>query len=126
GGGIRRAEWQERREQMVERADRAGLWRYALPEELGGRGASNLALAVVREHLNRLGIGLHNDPQSEISMIGNFPTVILVHEFGSDAQKQAFIERALRREVGLAFGLTEPGHGSDATRLQTTARREGE
>src|SRR5205823_1606534 len=61
-----------------------------------------------------------------ISMIGNFPTVILVHEFGSDAQKQAFIERALRREVGLAFGLTEPGHGSDATRLQTTARREGE
>ena len=125
-GGIPSAEWEALLEEMVSRADRVGLWRYGLPEELGGRCASNLALAVVREHLNRLGIGLHNDPQSEISMIGNFPTVILVHEFGSDAQKQAFIERALRREVGLAFGLTEPGHGSDATRLQTTARREGE
>ena len=40
---------------MVARADRAGLWRYALPEELGGRGGSNLAMAIVREHLNRLG-----------------------------------------------------------------------
>jgi alkylation response protein AidB-like acyl-CoA dehydrogenase len=125
-GGIPSAEWEALLEAMVSRADRAGLWRYGLPEELGGRGASNLALAVVREHLNRLGIGLHNDPQSEISMIGNFPTVILVHEFGSDAQKRAFIEPALRRAVGLAFGLTEPGHGSDATRLETTARREGE
>ena len=73
---------------MVERADRAGLWRYALPQELGGRGGSNLAMAVVREHLNRLGIGLHNDPQSEISMIGNFPTVILAHEFGTPEQRE--------------------------------------
>ena len=33
-------------------------------------------------------IGLHNDPQSEISMIGNFPTVILAHEFGTPAQRE--------------------------------------
>jgi alkylation response protein AidB-like acyl-CoA dehydrogenase len=111
---------------MVQRADRARLWRYALPEELGGRGGSNLALAIAREHLNRLGIGLHNDPQSEVSMIGNFPTVILAHEFGTPAQQELFVQGALRREVGLAFGLTEPLHGSDATYMETTARREGE
>jgi alkylation response protein AidB-like acyl-CoA dehydrogenase len=125
-GGIPSADWEALLERMIERADRAGLWRYALPEELGGRGASNFELAVVREHLNRLGIGLHNDPQSEISMIGNFPTVILAHEFGTEAQKRQFVDGALRREVGLAFGLTEPNHGSDATYLETTARREGE
>jgi acyl-CoA dehydrogenase len=125
-GGVPSAEWEALLEEMVSRADRAGLWRFALPEELGGRGGSNFALAVVREHLNRLGIGLHNDPQSETSMIGNFPTVILVHEFGSEAQRQAFRGPALRREMGLAFGLTEPGHGSDATRLETTARRDGD
>ena len=124
-GGIPSAEWEALLEEMMSRADRAGLWRYALPTELGGRGASNYEMAVVREHLNRLGIGLHNDPQSEISMIGNFPTVILLQEFGTDAQKQALLEPALRREVGLAFGLTEPNHGSDATYLETTARREG-
>jgi len=124
--GLPSAEWESLLEEMVRRADRAGLWRFALPPELGGRGGSNFALAVVREHLNRLGIGLHNDPQSEISMIGNFPTVILAHEFGSSAQRELFVDRALRREAGLAFGLTEPNHGSDATYLETTARRDGE
>jgi len=124
-GGIPSAEWQALLEQMVERADRAGLWRYGLPEELGGRSGSNLALAVVREHLNRLGVGLHNDPQSETSIIGNFPTAILVHEFGTREQKEALLGPALRREVGLAFGLTEPNHGSDATYLETAARRDG-
>ncbi len=124
GGGIPRREWEDLLEEMVARADRAGLWRYALPEALGGRGGSNLAMAIVREHLNRRPIGLHNDPQSEISMIGNFPTVILAHEFGTAEQKQTFVEGALRREVALGFGLTEPNHGSDATFLETTARRE--
>jgi acyl-CoA dehydrogenase len=125
-GGVPRAEWEALLEQMMDRADRAGLWRYGLPAELGGRGGSNFALAVVREHLNRLGIGLHNDPQSEVSVIGNFPTVILAHEFGTPAQQEVFVEAALRREAGLAFGLTEPNHGSDATYMETTARREGE
>jgi acyl-CoA dehydrogenase len=125
-GGVPSAEWESLLEQMMQRADRAGLWRFGLPRELGGRGGSNLALAVVREHLNRLGIGLHNDPQSEISLIGNFPTVILAHEFGTPAQQKFFVEGALRREVGLAFGLTEPNHGSDATYMETTALRDGD
>ena len=63
-GGVPSADWEALLEQMVQRADRAGLWRYGLPEELGGRGGTNFALAVVREHLNRLGIGLHNDPRA--------------------------------------------------------------
>jgi alkylation response protein AidB-like acyl-CoA dehydrogenase len=124
-GGIPSEDWEALLEEMVVRADRAGLWRYALPEELGGRGGSNYALAIVREHLNRMPIGLHNDPQSETSLIGNFPTVILAHEFGSPAQREVFVDGALRRETGLAFGLTEPNHGSDATYMETAARREG-
>src|SRR5208282_2788793 len=42
------------------------------------------------------------------------------------AQKEVFVKSALRREAALAFGLTEPNHGSDATYLETTARREGD
>jgi alkylation response protein AidB-like acyl-CoA dehydrogenase len=124
-GGIPSAEWEALLEQMMDLADQAGLWRFGLPEELGGRGGSNYAMAVAREHLNRRGIGLHNDPQSEISMIGNFPTAILVHEFGTPEQKAALLEPSLRREAGLAFGLTEPNHGSDATYLETAAQRDG-
>jgi acyl-CoA dehydrogenase len=125
-GGIPSEEWEGLLEQMMDLADQAGLWRFGLPQELGGRGGSNFAMAVVREHLNRRGIGLHNDPQSEISMIGNFPTAILVHEFGTEEQKTALLEPSLRREAGLAFGLTEPNHGSDATYLETIARRDGD
>jgi alkylation response protein AidB-like acyl-CoA dehydrogenase len=125
-GGIPSRGWEALLEQMMERADRAGLWRYALPQELGGRGGSNLAMAVAREHMARRGIGLHNDPQSEMSIIGNLPTVVLAHEFGTPEQKKAFVEPALNREVGLAFGLTEPNHGSDATYLETNAKRDGD
>ncbi|HUB10178.1 MAG TPA: acyl-CoA dehydrogenase family protein, partial [Myxococcales bacterium] len=125
-GGIPSEDWEALLGEMVARADRAGLWRYALPEELGGRGGSNYALAVVREHLNRLGVGLHNDPQSETSIIGNFPTVILIHEFGTPEQREAMLAPALAREAGMAFGLTEPNHGSDATYLETVARRDGD
>jgi alkylation response protein AidB-like acyl-CoA dehydrogenase len=124
-GGIPAKDWEVLLEQMMERADKAGLWRYALPAQLGGRDGSNLAMAVAREHLARRGIGLHNDPQSELSILGNFPTVILAHEFGTPEQQQAFVGPALERRVGLAFGLTEPNHGSDATYLETTARRDG-
>ncbi len=124
-GGIPSREWEDLLEEAMAGADRAGLWRYPLPAELGGRDGTNLGMAVVREHLARRGIGLHNDPQSEVSIVGNFPTVILVHEFGSPDQRERLLEPALRREVGLAFGLTEPNHGSDATYLETTARRDG-
>jgi acyl-CoA dehydrogenase len=125
-GGIPSREWEELLAEAQRRADGAGLLRYGLPSELGGRDGSNLAMAVVREHLNRRGIGLHNDPQSEISIIGNFPTVILAHEFGTPEQRDAFVEPGVRGERTLAFGLTEPGHGSDATYLETTARRDGD
>src|SRR4051795_775009 len=123
-GGIPSREWEDLLEEAMARADRAGLWRYPLPAELGGRDGTNLGMAVVREHLARRGIGLHNDPQSEISIIGNFPTVLLLHEFGTPEQKAELLEPALAGDVALAFGLTEPNHGSDATFLETTARRE--
>jgi alkylation response protein AidB-like acyl-CoA dehydrogenase len=52
--------------------------------------------------------------------------VILLHEFGTQAQKDALLQRALDRQAALAFGLTEPNHGSDATYLETTAGRDGD
>ena len=125
-GGIPSREWEELLGEARRRADRTGIYRYALPTEIGGRGGSNLAMAVLREHLNRRGIGLHNDPQSEASIVGNFPTVILVHEFGTPDQREALVEPCIAGEKGLAFGFTEPNHGSDATYLETTARRDGD
>ena len=58
---------------MRRRADKAGHLRFALPKELGGKDGSNLAMAIIREHLAAKGLGLHNDLQNESSIVGNFP-----------------------------------------------------
>ncbi|MEX2236758.1 MAG: acyl-CoA dehydrogenase family protein [Dehalococcoidia bacterium] len=124
--GKPRQEWEELLREMRRRADAAGHLRYALPVELGGKGGSNLGMAVIREHLAKKGLGLHNDLQNEASIVGNFPTAIMMDRFGTEAQKSEFLEGMLAGRVGMAFGLTEPDHGSDATHLETTAVRDGD
>ncbi|GAA4617876.1 acyl-CoA dehydrogenase family protein [Saccharopolyspora hordei] len=124
-GGLPREEWHELLGEMRRRADRAGFLRRDLPAALGGAEASNLEMAVVREHLAHRGLGLHNDLQDESSVVGNFPGVHLVWEFGTDEQRSEFCEAMITGERGMGFGLTEPDHGSDATWMETTAERQG-
>ena len=108
------------------RADAAGWLRWALPREFGGHDASNLEMALIREHLAAKGLGLHNDLQNESSVVGNFPTVLMMRDFGTDPQRAEWMPGFLDGSRRLAFGLTEPEHGSDATYLETTAVRDGE
>jgi acyl-CoA dehydrogenase len=124
-GGVPRKEWEELLTEMRRRADRAGWLRLALPAEFGGRDASNLQMAIIREHLATKGLGLHNDLQNESSIVGNFPTVLMMRDFGTDAQKAEWMPGFLDGSKRLAFGLTEPNHGSDATYLETTAYLDG-
>jgi alkylation response protein AidB-like acyl-CoA dehydrogenase len=124
-GGLPREEWEALLAEMRRRADHAGLLRYGLPGSIGGRGGTNLDMAVIREHLARKGLGLHNDLQNESSVVGNFPLVIMMEAFGTGAQRAEFSEALITGERRLAFGLTEPNHGSDATWLETSAVRDG-
>jgi len=123
--GQPRDEWNDLIAQMERLADQAGHLRYGLPVECGGKAASTLAIAAIREHLAGKGLGLHNDLQDESSVVGNFPLVPILNAYGSPEQKQ-YIEGIIGRKKHLAFALTEPGHGSDATWLETTARRDGD
>ena len=122
--GLPRHEWEALLGEMRRRADRAGHLRFALPKEYGGKDGSNLAMAVIREHLAAKGLGLHNDLQNESSIVGNFPTVLMFRDFGTDAQKRDFIPGMLEGALRIAFGLTEPEHGSDATWMETRGVRE--
>ncbi len=117
--------WEALLLEMRRRADRAGHLRFGLPKELGGSDGSNLAMAVIREHFAAKGLGLHNDLQNESSIVGNFPVAIMLHRFGTDAQKKEFLEDIITGAKSIGFGLTEPLHGSDATWLETTAVRDG-
>ena len=111
---------------MRKRADKAGWLRYGLPSQFGGRDGTNLDMAVIREHLAHKGLGLHNDLQDESSIVGNFPQVIMMDRFGTDAQKAEWTEALITGERSMAFGLTEPNHGSDATWLETRAEPDGD
>ena len=122
-GGVPDAEWEALLDEQRRRADEAGFYRFALPEELGGQDGSNLAMAHVREHFAHRGVGLHNVIQQEASIVGNFPIAQAIHRFGSDEHK-GMLEDIITRETPVAFGLTEPDHGSDATWMDTTARKE--
>jgi alkylation response protein AidB-like acyl-CoA dehydrogenase len=120
-GGLPRHEWEALLRAATTRADAAGHWRFSAPRTYGGKDGSNLWMAVIREHFAARGLGLHNDLQNEHSIVGNFPFVAMFEEFGTEAQKQEFILGGFARERIVAFGLTEPNHGSDATHMETRA-----
>src|SRR5690606_10121181 len=122
--GLPRHDWEELLTEMRRRADKAGHLRYALPKEYGGQDGTNLGMAVIREHLAAKGLGLHNDLQNASSIVGNFPTVLMFRDFGTEAQKKKYIPGSLDGTIRVAFGLTEPDHGSDATWMETRAHRE--
>ncbi|KAF3045403.1 hypothetical protein E8E11_007695 [Didymella keratinophila] len=123
-GGLPRKEWEDLLSESRRLADQAGFYRLSLPKQYGGQNSedgrgSNLWMAVIREHLAAKGLGLFNDLQNEHSMVGNFPDVIMLMNFGSEKQKAELIPARLRGEFRMTFGLTEPGHGSDATHMET-------
>ena len=125
-GGLPNEEWEALLRAAKKRADAAGHYRYALPEEFGGQDGTNLGMAIIREHLAVKGLGLHNDLQNEHSIVGNSVGVLLMVAYGTEQQKEDWIEPLLRGETGFAFGITEPEHGSDATHMETSAVREGD
>ncbi len=126
-GGVHAKEWRALLAEAVRRADAAGHFRYALPKAQGGKNGTNLELAVIREHLNARGLGLHNDASSEHAIVSVFHALFaqLMMEFGSEAQKKLYLDRLISGVGTLAIGITEPNHGSDATHMETVARREG-
>jgi len=124
-GGLPCKNWEDLLREMRRRADKGGFLRLALPEEYGGKNIGNLAMAIIREHLAAKGLGLHNDLQNETSVVGNFPQVLMMRDFGTDEQKKTLLPGMLDGSVRLAFGLTEPTHGSDATWMETRAVRDG-
>jgi alkylation response protein AidB-like acyl-CoA dehydrogenase len=122
-GGIPTARWRDMLAQARRRSIAAGFYRYPFPCELGGHGATNLEMAIIREHLAHRGPGLHAELSHEASVVANEPLVLVLHAYGSPEQKQRYLQPLVDGEIGLAFALTEPDHGSDATWLQTAARR---
>jgi alkylation response protein AidB-like acyl-CoA dehydrogenase len=98
----------------------AGFLSVLIPEAYGGAGLGLDAAAAVLEESHRSG-GNGGACHAQIYTMG----VVLRH--GSPLQKARYLPGVASGEVRLqAFGVTEPGAGTDTTRIQTFARREGD
>ncbi|MGD9984936.1 MAG: acyl-CoA dehydrogenase family protein [Porticoccaceae bacterium] len=125
-GGLPNAEWEALLEKAKRLADAAGHYRYPVGKEYGGRDGTNLGMAIIREHLARKGLGLHNDLQNEHSIVGNNVGLLLMLAYGTDAQKAEWVDDLMTGKKSFAYGITEPNHGSDATHMETAAVRVGD
>jgi alkylation response protein AidB-like acyl-CoA dehydrogenase len=125
-GGLPNEEWEQLLYKAKRLADEAGFYRYPFPKAYGGMEGSNLGMAIIREHLAVKGLGLHNDLQNEHSIVGNNIGLLLMLEYGTEEQKQEWVDDLAEGRRGFAFGITEPDHGSDATHMETHAEREGD
>ncbi len=98
-----------------------GLMGVCIPEEYGGAGADFLSYVLVLEELSRADAGVGVTVAVHTSAVA-----LPLLAFGSDEQRARFVPPLARGEHLGAFALTEPGSGSDAGSLRTTATHEGD
>ncbi len=97
-----------------------GLFGICVPEEWGGAGCDVLSYAIVMEELSR-GYSSIADQCGLVELIST-----LLHQYGTDAQKEKYLKPLLKAEITCAYGLTEPEAGSDLSNVRTTAVRDGD
>ena len=85
--GLPNEDWEALLGEAKRRAIAAGIFSYPFPREHGGRDGGNLGMAIIREHLAAMGLGLHNDLQNEHSVVGNNIGLLLMLEYGTPEQQ---------------------------------------
>lgn len=107
--------------ELIDKAAKLGLLGVPFPQKYGGMGAGEMGYCIVMEEINKVCgslavvIGGH---------IGIGATAI--HLDGSEELKEKYLTPLARGEIIGAFGLTEPGAGSDAAAIRTRAERDGD
>ncbi len=107
-------------EAFVQALTEAGWLAALIPDDYGGSGLGVTEASVILEEINRCG-GNAGACHAQMYIMGT----LLRH--GSDEQKRKYLPPIAEGELRLqAFGVTEPGTGSDTTKLKTTAVRQGD
>lgn len=98
-----------------------GLTGVCVPEEYGGAGMDAISYCLVIEELSRVCA-----TTGVIVSVNNSLVCDPILKFGTEEQKKTYLTPLARGEKIGCFGLTEPGAGSDAANLRSTARRDGD
>jgi alkylation response protein AidB-like acyl-CoA dehydrogenase len=106
---------------IVRRMGEMGLFGLPFDEEYGGMGGDYFALCLVLEELARVDSSVAITLEAAVSL-GAMP----IYRFGTEEQKREWLPRLCGGEALGAFGLTEPGGGSDAGATQTRAVLDGD
>src|ERR1700757_1784676 len=96
-----------------------GLFGLPFPEEYGGMGGDYFALSLALEELGKVDQSVAITLEAGASL-GAMP----IYRFGTEEQKQQWLPDLTAGRALAAFGLTEPGAGTDAGGTRTTARLE--
>ncbi len=105
---------------VIQKAGELGFCGLYTPECEGGLGLSRLDSAIIFEQL-----AMGCTSTAAMMTIHNMATWMIA-TWGTDAVKQTWCERLIAGEVLASYCLTEPGSGSDAAALRTSARRDGD
>ncbi|HEX5759415.1 MAG TPA: acyl-CoA dehydrogenase [Thermoanaerobaculia bacterium] len=106
---------------FYDQAGELGLAGVSVPEEYGGAGMDTVSYCLAIEEVSRVCA-----TSGVILSVNNSLVCDPILKFGSEEQKQAFLAPLARGEKLGCFALTEPGAGSDAAALRSTAVRDGD
>jgi len=104
------------RDEIAQKAIRAGLYAANMPDEVGGAGLDTVTWVLFEKELGRANYALH-------SAVGRPSNILLA---GTSAQKERYLLPCVRGERRDCMAMTEPGAGSDLRGMRTKATRDGD
>jgi len=117
-------EWDARGEvhrEIFARMGEQGFLGAPIPERYGGAGMDYISFAILCEELERADTAFRVVQSVHVGL-----NSLALLQWGTEDQRQRYLAPQARGEKLATFGLTEPGTGTDAGALQTTARRRGD
>jgi glutaryl-CoA dehydrogenase (non-decarboxylating) len=117
-------DWDSRGEvhrEVFARMGELGFLGAPIPERYGGAGMDYISFAILCEELERADTAFRVVQSVHVGL-----NSLALLQWGTDDQRERYLVPQARGEKLATFGLTEPGVGTDAGALQTTARRHGD
>ncbi len=106
---------------LFKRMGQLGLLGICIPARYGGAGMDYISLGLACEELERIDTSLRVVMSVHVGL-----NSMALFQWGTEEQKQKYLAPQARGDKVATYGLTEPGAGSDAAGIRTTAKRKGD